>query len=320
MEIEPYSVPKDCCSLWDATDRLVCDKSHHSTQKISIMDTRPSECRNQSIQCPVVRPPVLCISFLQSDHEMCVKDKKSERESLAINPSMEIQTLVPPPVFSPIRLTPSSSEFRDYATCPIQPEGLEAPTDHKQVDSSRLAAGRQCFSKYQVSERVSKIIFTSWHSGTESQYESCWGKWHGWCMEREINPVSCNLNFVLEFLTDLYYQNYQYRTINVYGSIISASHLPIDGSPIGSHPLISRFMKGIFELRPSQPHLFTTWNVMTVLKYLKSLSPPEGLNLKQLTLKVVMLSYQHSFLLPDVVSFTKWTLTFLTSGMMVMCF
>ena len=52
--------------------------------------------------------------------------------------------------------------------------------------------------------RVSKIIFASWRSGTESQYKSCWGKWHSWCMEREINPVSCNLNFVLEFLTDLF--------------------------------------------------------------------------------------------------------------------
>ena len=99
-------------------------------------------------------------------------------------------------------------------------------------------------------------------------------------MEQEINPVSCNLNFVLEFLTDLFHQNYQYRTINVYRSTISASHLCIDGSLIGSHPLISHFMKGIFEPRPPQPCLFTTWSVMTVLKYLKSVSPPEDLNLK----------------------------------------
>ena len=290
MEVEPYSVPKDCCSLRDATDRSVCDKSQHSAQKVCVMDTRPSECCNRRVQCPVVRPSVLCVSSLQSDHEMCAKDKKSERENFASDPSMEIQTLVPPPVFPPLRSTPTSSEFRDYTTSPIQPEGLEAPTEYKQVDSSRLAAVRQCFSKYQISERVSKIIFASWRSGTESQYKSCWGKWHSWCMEREINPVSCNLNFVLEFLTDLFYQNYQYRTINVYRSTISASHLPIDGSPIGSHPLISRFMKGISELRPPQPRLFTTWSVMTVLRYLKSLSPPEDLNLKQLTLKVVMLS------------------------------
>ena len=137
----------------------------------------------------------------------------------------------------------------------------------------------------------SKIIFASWRSGTESQDKSCWGKGHGWCMEREISPVSCNLNFVLEFLTDLYYKNYQYITINVYRSTISASHLPIDGSPISSHPLISRFMKGVFELRPPQPRLFTTWSVMTVLNYFKKLlSSLEDPNLKQLTLEVVMLS------------------------------
>ena len=290
MEVEPYSVQKGCCSLRDATDRFVCDKSQYSAQKVCVMDTRPSECCDQCIQCPVVRPTVLCISSLQSDQEMCAKDKKSERENFASNPSMEIQALVPPSVFSPIRSTPTSSEFRDYTTSPIQPESLEAPTEHKQVDSSCLAAVRQCFSKYQVSERVSKIIFASWHSGTESQYKFCWAKWHSWCMEWEISPVSCNRNFVLEFLTDLFYQNYQYGTINVYRSTISASHLLIDGSPIGSHPLISHFMKGIFELRPPQPCLFTTLSVMTVLKYLKSLSPQEDLNLKQLTLKVVMLS------------------------------
>ena len=52
----------------------------------------------------------------------------------------------------------TSSEFRDYITSPIQPEGLEAPTEHKQVDSSRLATVRQCFSKYQVSESVQNHI------------------------------------------------------------------------------------------------------------------------------------------------------------------
>ena len=41
MEVEPYSVPKNCCSLRDATDRFVCDKSQHSAQKICVMDTTP---------------------------------------------------------------------------------------------------------------------------------------------------------------------------------------------------------------------------------------------------------------------------------------
>ena len=183
---------------------------------------------------------------------MCAKDKKSEGENPASNPGMATQTLVP--ILFPllyVRSTSSPSVFRDYATSPIQPEGLEAPTEHKQVDFSCLAAVRQCFSKYQVSEIVSPKSYSP-HGAQEQNLSinPVWGKWYGWCMEREINPVSCNLNFVLEFLTDPFYQNYQHRTINVYRSTISASHLPVDGSPVGSHPPISRFMKGIFELRP----------------------------------------------------------------------
>ena len=61
---------------------------------------------------------------------------------------MAIQTLVSPLVFSPIQSTPTSSKFRDYATFPIQPEGLEALTEHRQVDSSCLPAVRQSFSKF----------------------------------------------------------------------------------------------------------------------------------------------------------------------------
>ena len=50
MEVEPYSVPKDCCSLRDATDKFVCDNSQHSAQKVCVMDTRPSECCNRRVQ------------------------------------------------------------------------------------------------------------------------------------------------------------------------------------------------------------------------------------------------------------------------------
>ena len=138
MEVEPYSVPKDCCSLRDATDRFVCDKSQHSAQKVCVMDTRPSECCNRRVQCPVVRPTVLCISSLQSDHEVCAKYKKSERENFASNPSMEIETLVPPPVFSPIRSTSTSSEFRDYCTL-LPPSNQKALKPQLNINKLTLA-------------------------------------------------------------------------------------------------------------------------------------------------------------------------------------
>ena len=67
------------------------------------------------------------------------------------------------------------------------------------------------------------------------------------------------------------------------------THLPVDGICVGSHPFISRLMKGIFNLRPPFPRYVQTWDVSVVLHYLKFLLPAPLLSIKNLTLKLVML-------------------------------
>ncbi|ESP01853.1 hypothetical protein LOTGIDRAFT_99731, partial [Lottia gigantea] len=49
---------------------------------------------------------------------------------------------------------------------------------------------------------------------------------------------------------------------------------------LGKHPLICRFLKGVFELRPSLPRYTHTWDVDIVLRYLSSLAPAEDLTSK----------------------------------------
>jgi len=94
---------------------------------------------------------------------------------------------------------------------------------------------------------------------------------------------------VLDFLLSLFDKGLQYRTLNVYRSAISTTHLPVEGLPLGSHALVKRFMKGVFELRPALPKYQYTWDVSRVLSLLKSWSPARTLSIKQLTLKLVML-------------------------------
>ena len=48
-------------------------------------------------------------------------------------------------------------------------------------------------------------------------------------------------------------------------------------------------MKGVHELCPLQPRVFSTWSVNTVLLFLRSLHPAEALPLKTSTFKFVML-------------------------------
>ena len=95
---------------------------------------------------------------------------------------------------------------------------------------------------------------------------------------------------ILEFLAELLHKGYKYRTIGVYRSTISNFHQPIDGIVIGKHPLMSKFMKGVYSMCPPEPKYFVTWDVNQVLSFLKTWAPAEKLTLKQLTLKLVTLA------------------------------
>ena len=65
--------------------------------------------------------------------------------------------------------------------------------------------------------------------------------------------------------------------ISIYNTLetraISAFTIPKNNSTIGSHPVVSRFMKGIYKSNPPTPRYKTTWDVQQVLSYLSSFPP-----------------------------------------------
>ena len=50
----------------------------------------------------------------------------------------------------------------------------------------------------------------------------------------------------MHFLTDQFDTGLQYRTVNTIRSAISMTHPEIEGTAVGSHPLVSRLLKGMF--------------------------------------------------------------------------
>ena len=97
------------------------------------------------------------------------------------------------------------------------------------------------------------------------------------------------MTIVLDFLVSLHDKGLPYTTINTARSAISAVNLSTNNMTIGSHPIVSRFMKEIYKSSPATPRYQSTWNVQPVLTYPSFFSPDEKLDLKSLTLKLVML-------------------------------
>ena len=111
-----------------------------------------------------------------------------------------------------------------------------------------------------------KCAKLSWWESTQQRYEGPWKVWTSWCVQRQKCPFSAPVNDILTFLAEQFNsRDLAYRTIAVYKACISQLHDPIEGRQLGNLPLVSRFMKGIFELRPPQPKLCSIWPVSKVL-------------------------------------------------------
>lgn len=114
-------------------------------------------------------------------------------------------------------------------------------------------------------------------------------KWAKFCHSRGLNPISAPVAQGINFLAELMTENIGYSSINTARSALSSVLTLNDCTTFGTHPLVKRFMKGVFEQRPSLPRYTSTWDVNTVLEFLRRLPNKEDLTLKVLTQKVVML-------------------------------
>ena len=133
------------------------------------------------------------------------------------------------------------------------------------------------------------LITNARRSGTNAHYESAWRKWHSWYSHRQVDPIKCSVNKILQFLTEYFNMGYEHSTIAGFRSAISAYHDSINGIPIGKEPRISVLLAGVYNIRPRQPRYTFIWDVKKVIDFLATLNSPRELNSKDLTLKLTML-------------------------------
>jgi hypothetical protein len=104
-----------------------------------------------------------------------------------------------------------------------------------------------------ISKEVASIIVQAWRPGTQKQYKYYLQKWEQHCCERSINPISPNIRTAIDFLHEFYKEGLSYSTLNTVRSALSSIVQPIDHFTFGNHPLVTRYMQGVFVNRPALP-------------------------------------------------------------------
>lgn len=138
-------------------------------------------------------------------------------------------------------------------------------------------------------ERTSEVILSSWRGSTKKQYAVYIKRWTQFCTERNYSVFQADVSAVLAFLTLIYEQTHSYSAVNTARCALSAFLILDSGQTIGTHPLVARFLRGVFVLHPPNPRYKEVWDVKLVLNYLRTLSPIATLRLRDLTLKLCML-------------------------------
>jgi integrase len=126
----------------------------------------------------------------------------------------------------------------------------------------------------------------SWRKGTQKQYQSYLLRWEEYCNRKNIAPHTPGNTAAIEFLTELYNSGVGYSAINTARSALSSVIRPTAGVPFGKDPLVCRFLKGVFELKPSLPKYSEIWDVNKVLCYLQQVSSVNQISLKDLTMNL----------------------------------
>ena len=135
-------------------------------------------------------------------------------------------------------------------------------------------------------EKTSNIILSSWSLSMKKQYAVYIRRWTRFCAEQKLSVYQTDVLPVLQFLTPIYEQTHSYSAINTAWCALSSFIILDSGQTISTHPLISCFVRGVFNLHPPAPQYSEIWDVCLVLDYMRSLSPLSSLGLRDLTLKL----------------------------------
>jgi len=146
-----------------------------------------------------------------------------------------------------------------------------------------LQAVRQARQTQNISENVFNIICHSWRRGTQKQYGVALRQWARFCARRQVSYYQPSVAQILDFLAERFEAGVGYSALNTARCALSTI-IVFGNITAGSHPLVIRFMKGVYNLRPPQARYVSIWDPAVVLQYLRKLSPAKFLTLKDLTL------------------------------------
>ncbi len=276
----------------DADPRTLCQGSFRGPTECTAasvfqLEAGPHGARLGCASTGLVEREELCFSSLLLDNAIS-SEVESIRGRVGVSVPRVAHTGVVPQLAGSVCVSSSPSTHEPESL--VRSSRADTSPDCEPDSLPRsMACIKQSLQAEGICADASGLILGAWRPGTNAVYNSAWKKWHSWCLARESDSFRPALADITSFLSDCFNEGLEYRTLNTYRSALSGVLPPMDGFPVGQHPLVVRLLKGVQNLRPALPRYQHSWNVDIVLNYLRTLPGNKELSLKLLTQKLAVL-------------------------------
>ncbi len=288
VETQPRGNGEDMAAVWQSGSGPLCLGSIDPVPPLDFTSRKIQSSGSGCSSPRLARSVTVCLSPYTIDLGNCSQSPSGKPQATASSAKLARETLVSSDV----------QALRRGALEPSQEEGSPPPVGRSDLAPESRTPTALCLASegpeplLRVCDQdVQNTIMNSRAPSTRSAYAYRWKFFSDWCREQRVSPEVCPVPLVLRFLQSLLDENRAASTLRVYVAAISAHHVRMDGQPLGSHALVTQFLRGAQRLRPPQSIRVPSWDLSLVLKSLTlpPFEPLEHSDLKWLSLKTAFL-------------------------------
>ncbi|GBC31876.1 hypothetical protein GLOIN_2v1786700 [Rhizophagus irregularis DAOM 181602=DAOM 197198] len=163
------------------------------------------------------------------------------------------------------------------------------PTSQSTVETARLQYFQTRNKDKGFSDKTINLLSSSVDNRSSRTVSSAIRVWEHWCDSQHIDPVTCPINKICEFFSDMLTFGKSYNTIAGYRSAISEMHERIDNFSIGTHPDILKAMQAIRINKPPTSKSDDAIDIIPSLEFIVSLGDNSTMSIRELTCKTAFL-------------------------------
>lgn len=243
------------------------------------------------------RGECICIQTMASDVNLCISPDTANSTAAGACTGRTVEGNVDHPRThgrSMVSSVPTAEERTTETAlaggCALTGGGRNQELPGDRTAPLGLATKRECLERLGSSLDVVCMIQSARTASTKACYVAKWATFQKLCLERDVDPTSCPLSYVLSFL-QLLDRNLAFSTIKTCTTAISSYHEGFTNRTVFNHPLMKCFLKGAHRQRPVSCRLLSQWALVLVLYTLSKdpLEPLDQVSLKNLSFKTALL-------------------------------